>query len=155
MEEKVRWLTPEEQQAWRSFLRLHDRLRGRLSRLLQTESNVSAADFGVLVELTDAPDGRRRILDLARALEWEKSRMSHHIARMVKRGLVVRDECAEDGRGAFVVITDAGRAMIEAAAPRHVEAVRDLFLDHITPAELRTLAQVSERVVEKLDEDPS
>ncbi|MBL1111112.1 MarR family transcriptional regulator [Streptomyces sp. 110] len=155
MEDEVRWLTPEEQQAWRSFLRLHDRLRGRLSRLLQTESNVSAADFGVLVELTDTPDGRRRILDLARALEWEKSRMSHHIGRMVKRGLVVRDECAEDGRGAFVVITDAGRAMIEAAAPRHVEAVRDLFLDHITPAELRTLAQVSERVVEKLDEDPS
>ncbi|MBO3678712.1 MarR family winged helix-turn-helix transcriptional regulator [Streptomyces sp. NEAU-YJ-81] len=155
MEETVRWLTPEEQCAWRSFIRLHDRLRARLSRSLQTESNVSAADFGVLVELTDVPDGRRRFLDLARALEWEKSRMSHHIARMVKRGLVVRDECAEDGRGAFVVITDEGRAMIEAAAPRHVEAVRALFLDHITPAELRTLAQVSERVVEKLDEEPS
>ena len=81
--------------------------------------------------------------------------MSHHIARMVKRGLVVREECPEDGRGAFVVITDEGRAMIEAAAPRHVEAVRELFLDHVTPAELRTLAQVSERVVEKLDENPS
>src|SRR5438067_1074725 len=125
MEEAVRWLTPEEQHAWRSFLRLQDRLRAQLSRLLQSESHVSAADFGVLVELMDTPDGRRRILDLARALEGEKSRMSHHIARMVKRGLVVRDECPEDGRGAFVVITDAGREMIEAAAPRHVEAVRE------------------------------
>lgn len=155
MAETVRWLTPEEQHAWRSFVRLQERLRGRLSRLLQTESNVSEADFAVLVELTDAPDGRQRFLDLARALEWEKSRISHHISRMVKRGLVVREECAEDGRGAFVVITNAGRAMIEAAAPRHVEAVRALFLDHVTPAELRALAQISERVVEKLDEDAS
>ncbi|MEV5150312.1 MarR family transcriptional regulator [Streptomyces sp. NPDC052727] len=155
MDETVRWLTPEEQHAWRSFIRLHDKLRGRLSRSLQAESNVSATDFAVLVELTDVPDGRRRFQELARALEWEKSRMSHHIARMVKRGLVVREECPEDGRGAFVVITEEGRAMIEAAAPRHVEAVRELFLDHVTPAELRTLAQISERVVEKLDENPS
>jgi DNA-binding MarR family transcriptional regulator len=155
MADEARWLTPEEQHAWRSFIRLQDKLRGRLSRLLQTESNVSAADFGVLVNLTDSPDGRQRVLDLAGALEWEKSRMSHHIARMEKRGLVARDECAEDGRGAFVVITDAGRAAIEAAAPRHVEAVRDLFLDHVTPAELRMLARISERVVEKLAEDPS
>ncbi|MFI6253587.1 MarR family winged helix-turn-helix transcriptional regulator [Streptomyces sp. NPDC051016] len=155
MEQTVRWLTAEEQHAWRSFVRMHERLMGRLSRLLQAESNVSPADFAVLVELTDVPDGRRRFLDLARALEWEKSRMSHHIARMVKRGLVVRDECPEDGRGAFVVITDEGRAMIEAAAPRHVEAVRELFLDNVTPSELRLLARISERVVEKLDEEPA
>ncbi|MEU3341414.1 MarR family winged helix-turn-helix transcriptional regulator [Streptomyces sp. NPDC002144] len=151
MDETVRWLSPEEQHAWRSFIRLHDRLWGRLSRRLQAESHVSSADFAVLVELSEAPDGRRRFLELARVLEWEKSRMSHHIARMVKRGLVVRDECPDDGRGAFVVITDSGREMIEAAAPRHVEAVRELFLDHVTPAELRTLARISERVVEKLD----
>ncbi|MFI6935372.1 MarR family winged helix-turn-helix transcriptional regulator [Streptomyces sp. NPDC050287] len=155
MKEKARWLTPEEQHAWRSFVRLQERLGGRLSRLMQAESNLSVADFTVLVNLTDVPEGRRRILDLARVLEWEKSRMSHHIARMVRRGMVVRDECAEDGRGAFVVITDAGRAAIEAAAPLHVEAVRELFLDHVTPAELRTLAQISERVVSKLDEDAS
>ncbi|MFJ9558617.1 MarR family winged helix-turn-helix transcriptional regulator [Streptomyces fuscichromogenes] len=155
MEQTVRWLTAEEQHAWRSFVRMHERLMGRLSRLLQTESNVSPADFAVLVELTDVPDGRRRFQDLSRALEWEKSRMSHHIARMVKRGLVVRDECPEDGRGAFVVITDEGRAMIEAAAPRHVEAVRELFLDNVTPSELRLLARISERVVERLDEDPA
>jgi DNA-binding MarR family transcriptional regulator len=151
--EETRWLTSEEQHAWRSFVRLHEKLGGRLSRLLQSESNVSAADFGVLVTLTDVPEGRQRFQDLARELEWEKSRMSHHIARMVKRGLVVREECAEDGRGAFVVITDEGRAAIEAAAPLHVEAVRDLFLDHVTPSELRTLGQISERVVAKLDED--
>ncbi|USQ86344.1 MarR family transcriptional regulator [Streptomyces phaeoluteigriseus] len=155
MDETVRWLTPEEQRAWRAFVRLQEKLGGRLARMLQTESGLSVADFAVLVQLTDVPAGRQRFLDLARALEWEKSRMSHHIARMAKRGLVVRDECVEDGRGAFVVITDAGREAIEGAAPLHVEAVRDLFLDHVTPAELRTLAQVSERVVAKLDEDAS
>lgn len=147
------WLTPEEQHAWRSFVRLHERLGGRLAHLLQTESNVSGSDFAVLVQLTDVPEGRRRFLDLAQSLEWEKSRMSHHLSRMVKRGLVVREECPEDGRGAFIVITDAGRALLEAAAPRHVEAVRALFLDHVTPAELRLLAQISERVVQKLDGD--
>lgn len=149
----MRWLTSEEQHAWRSFVRLHEKLGGRLSRLLQSESNVSAADFGVLVTLTDVPEGLQRFQDLARELEWEKSRMSHHIARMVKRGLVVREECPEDGRGAFVVITQEGRAAIEAAAPLHVDAVRALFLDHVTPSELRTLGQISERVVAKLDED--
>lgn len=151
----MRWLTPEEQRAWRGFVRLHERLGGRLGRMLQSESNVSAADFAVLVHLTDSPEGRQRYQDLARALEWEKSRMSHHIARMAGRGMVVREECAEDGRGAYVVITDVGRAAIEAAAPRHVEAVRELFLDHVTPAELRVLAEISERVIGKLDEDPA
>ncbi|TVZ79742.1 MarR family transcriptional regulator [Streptomyces sp. BK340] len=151
----MRWLSAEEQRAWRGFVRLQERLGGRLARLLQADSHMSAADFAVLVNLTDVPEGRQRFLDLARAVEWEKSRMSHHIARMEKRGLVVRQECPEDGRGAFVVMTEAGRAAIEAAAPRHVEAVRALFLDHVTPAELRTLARIAERVVEKLDEDPS
>ncbi|MDQ0578321.1 MarR family winged helix-turn-helix transcriptional regulator [Streptomyces rishiriensis] len=155
MEETARWLTPEEQHAWRGFVRLHERLGGRLGRQLQTESNMSTADFAVLVELTDVPEGRQRFLDLAQSLEWEKSRMSHHIARMAKRGLVTRQECPEDGRGAFVVITDAGREAIEAAAPLHVEAVRALFLDHVTPAELRVLADISARVVGKLDEDKS
>ncbi|MFJ8111705.1 MarR family winged helix-turn-helix transcriptional regulator [Streptomyces sp. NPDC096132] len=155
MEENVRWLTAEEQHAWRSFVRLHEKLGGRLSRLLQTESSLSAADFAVLVNLTDVPEGRQRYQDLARALEWEKSRMSHHIARMAGRGLVVREECLEDARGAFVVVTEQGRAAIEAAAPLHVEAVRALFLDHVTPSELRTLGQISERVVKKLDEDAS
>ncbi|MFF0078313.1 MarR family winged helix-turn-helix transcriptional regulator [Streptomyces canus] len=155
MGETVRWLTPEEQRAWRGFVRLHERLGGRLGRLLQSESNVSPADFAVLVHLTDTPEGRQRYQDLARALEWEKSRMSHHIARMAGRGMVVREDCIEDARGAFVVITDVGRAAIEAAAPRHVEAVRELFLDHVTPAELRVLAEISERVIGKLDEDVS
>ena len=150
MTEEPRWLTAAEQNAWRSFVRLHDQLMGRLSQHLQAESNLSAADYAVLVNLTDIPDGRLRFLDLANAVEWEKSRMSHHITRMVKRGLVVREECAEDGRGAFVVVTEAGREAIAAAAPRHVEAVRRMFIDPLTEEELGTFAQLAKRLLERL-----
>lgn len=149
-----RWLTPAEQRAWRSYLAVHFRLDGRLSRLLQAESGLSGPDYAVLVGLTDTPDGRHRLLDLARSVEWEKSRMSHHVTRMEKRGLVAREECIEDGRGAWVVITPAGREAIEAAAPRHVEAVRRLFLDHMTPTELDLLTRVFERVTARLENDP-
>ncbi|SBT89656.1 transcriptional regulator, MarR family [Streptomyces sp. DI166] len=155
MTQTVRWLTDEEQHAWRNFVRMQEKLGARLGRSLQADFNLSSADFAVLVHLTDVPEGRLRYQDLSRALEWEKSRMSHHIARMVSRGMVAREECPEDGRGAFVVITDAGRAAIEAAAPRHVETVRALFLDHITPEELRTLARISERVVAHLEDGRS
>ncbi|MEU6825233.1 MarR family winged helix-turn-helix transcriptional regulator [Streptomyces atriruber] len=153
MTDGVNWLTAEEQHAWRSFVRLNERLIGRLSHLLQTESGLASADYAVLVNLTDVPEGRQRYQDLARALEWEKSRMSHHIARMIRRGLVVREDCPEDGRGAFAVITEAGREALATAAPLHVQAVRSLFLEHLTAAEMRTLAEVSVRVVEKLDHD--
>jgi DNA-binding MarR family transcriptional regulator len=153
MPQEPRWLTPSEQQAWRSFVRVHLRLDGLLSRRLQAESNLSSADYGVLVSLTDVPDGRQRLLELARVLEWEKSRMSHHITRMVRRGLVIREECAEDGRGAFVVITPAGRAAITAAAPLHVEAVRRLVVDVLTPEELGDLHLICERILQRLEKE--
>ncbi|GAA4846062.1 MarR family winged helix-turn-helix transcriptional regulator [Kitasatospora terrestris] len=155
MDETALGWSAEEQQAWRGFVRMNERLVGRLSRRLLAESRLSPADFAVLAHLSEAPDGRQRAQDLARSVEWEKSRMSHHIARMVGRGLVVREGCTEDGRGAFVALTEAGRAAIEAAAPLHVTAVRELFLDQVTPAELRMLARLSERVVEALDEEPA
>ncbi|MGH3712717.1 MAG: MarR family winged helix-turn-helix transcriptional regulator [Micromonosporaceae bacterium] len=153
MNETPRWLTTAEQRAWRSFIRLHEKLGGRLSRQLQADSRLSAADYAVLVNLTDVPDGRRRLQDLAKAVEWEQSRMSHQIARMARRGLVARDDCADDGRGVFVVITPAGRETIEAAAPQHVETVRRLFIDRLTPEQLRVLTEISDHIVDGLDSD--
>ncbi|WP_158839696.1 MarR family winged helix-turn-helix transcriptional regulator [Saccharothrix deserti] len=154
MDETPGWLTPTEQHAWRSFLRMQEKLAARLGRELLADSKLSTPDYGVLVELTDAPDGRRRLQDLAGALEREQSRMSHHVARMVKRGLVVREECAGDGRGVLVAITPAGREAIEAAAPQHVSAVRRLFIDRLTPEELDTLARISDRIVAALEREP-
>jgi DNA-binding MarR family transcriptional regulator len=102
-------------------------------RDLQAHSKLSGADYEILVALTDAPDGRQRFQDLAKAVDWEQSRLSHQIARMTKRGLVAREECAEDGRGAFVVLTPAGREVVDAAAPMHVATVRRLAIDALSP----------------------
>ncbi|SEM31071.1 MarR family winged helix-turn-helix transcriptional regulator [Streptacidiphilus jiangxiensis] len=142
-----RWLTPEEQHLWRTFMRMRQELDAQLARQIQAESDLSIADFSVLVVLTDVPDGRVRVLELARNLQWEKSRLSHHLARMVKRGLISRAECSEDGRGSFVLITDAGREAIEAAAPRHVELVRKLFFDPLSGEQLTQLTEISERIL--------
>jgi DNA-binding MarR family transcriptional regulator len=118
MTEQTRpWLSPAEQHAWRGFIRLHQRLTARLGRDLQAHSNLSGADYEILVALTDAPDGRRRFQELAKTVDWEQSRLSHQIARMTKRGLVAREEDPHDGRAAFVVLTPAGRKAV--AAPGH------------------------------------
>ncbi|MFC1418959.1 MarR family winged helix-turn-helix transcriptional regulator [Streptacidiphilus cavernicola] len=146
-----RWLDAAEQQAWRAFLRMQAQLTARLGRDLQADSDLSLADYDVLVHLTDLDGGRRRILELARELDWEKSRMSHHLARMAKRGLIAREECSADGRGAFIVITPAGQAAIEAAAPRHVESVRRLVFDRLSADQVAVLAAVSEKILGGLE----
>jgi len=146
-----RWLSDTEQHAWRSFLRMQAQLTTRLGRELQAESDLSIADYDVLVHLTDLEGGRRRILELARELDWEKSRMSHHLARMAKRGLIAREECEADGRGAFIAITPQGQAAIEAAAPRHVETVRRLVFDALSPEQVEALGAVSDRILKQLD----
>jgi DNA-binding MarR family transcriptional regulator len=152
MDNTIEWLAPAEQHAWRAFVRLHQKLNARLSRDLQGHSKLSGADYEILVALTDAPEGRQRFQDLAKAVDWEQSRLSHQVARMIKRDLVTREECAEDGRGVSVVITPAGREVIEAAAPRHVATVRRLVVDVLSPDELATLAVISNRILERLDD---
>src|SRR5688572_2840237 len=104
------WLTEEEQQLWRAWLALGSALPAALHRELQADAGLSLPDFDVLVQLSESADGRLRVSDLARALGWERSRLSHHVGRMERRGLVTREECVDDGRGAFVVLTSGGRA---------------------------------------------
>jgi DNA-binding MarR family transcriptional regulator len=147
----TRWLDDDEQRAWRAFLRMQGRLGAQLNRQLQADSGLSLADYDVLVRLTDTPEGRRRPFELQRDLQWEQSRLSHHLSRMQRRGLIRREECADDGRGAFVVLTETGRQAITAAAPGHVETVRRLFLDRLTPDQVVTLRQVAERVLAHID----
>ncbi|WP_103504327.1 MULTISPECIES: MarR family winged helix-turn-helix transcriptional regulator [Streptomyces] len=149
-----RWLDPEQKVAWDSFIRMQEKLIGRLSRKVQSDSGMSAADFIVLASLTESDEGRMRLLDLAKRVEWEKSRMSHQVARMAKRGLVAREECPDDGRGAFILATPAGYRAIEEAAPIHVEHVRRLFVDALTPEELDTLGRISARVLTHMETQP-
>lgn len=150
----TRWLDDDEQRAWRAWLQMQNRLTARLGRQLQQDSGLSLADYEVLVQLSETPEGRLRPFALQELLEWEQSRLSHHLSRMQRRGLVDREGCPGDKRGAFVVLTITGREAIEAAAPGHVAAVREFFLGQIDRDELRTLDLVANRVIQRLDADP-
>jgi DNA-binding MarR family transcriptional regulator len=141
------WLDDREAAAWRGFLRMQMHLEAALARQLAADSALSHQDYGVLVALSEAPEGRVRLFELAEALGWEKSRASHHVSRMAARGLVDKEPCDEDRRGAFVVITPHGQATIEAAAPGHVRAVRELFVDRLSPAQLDQLRSIAEAVL--------
>jgi DNA-binding MarR family transcriptional regulator len=147
-----RWLSTDEQHAWRGLLQMTAQLDAEVNRQLQDTSGLSKADYDVLVPLSEAPHGKLRSFELAQALCWEQSRLSHHLARMQKRGLVEREECLSDRRGAFVVLTDAGRAAIERAAPAHVETVRQLVFDGLTREQVRTLAEIGDHVLNRLQD---
>ncbi len=150
MAKKAR-LTPREDEVWRSYLRMHAQLLRHLNRQLQADSDLSLQDYEVLVHLSEAPDSRLRAFELGTALQWEKSRLSHHLSRMEKRGLVAREDCTTDARGAFVVLTPAGRGAIEANAPAHVAEVRSAFIDALTPEQLDTLGTIAATVLSRLD----
>jgi DNA-binding MarR family transcriptional regulator len=144
------WLTDDQQRAWRGLLQMSSRLDARLNRDLQQASGLSLADYDVLVLLTEAPDGRLRMFELVDELQWEQSRLSHHVARMQRRGLVAREECTTDKRGAFVVLTDAGREAIEKAAPGHVDTVRRLVFDGLSGEQVAMLETFVGRVLSRL-----
>ncbi|NED96347.1 MarR family transcriptional regulator [Phytoactinopolyspora alkaliphila] len=130
---------------------MQSKLNALLNHQLQVDSQMSLSDFVVLVVLTDTAEEKLRVSELAAALEWEKSRVSHQVTRMERRGLVQRVECPTDGRSAFVNLTPCGRAAIEAAAPQHVETVRRVFIDQLTADELQALESITTKVLERLD----
>ena len=146
----MQWLDERERRAWRALQLMQMRLTAHLSRQLAA-SGLSYPDYVVLVSLTDQPDGRMRLHELGRELGWEKSRLSHHIARMAERGLVTKERCGADRRGAYVVVTRRGREEIAAAAPGHVDAVRRMFVDRLSPQQLDEIAGAAETVLAGLD----
>ena len=148
---KTRWLTAKEERAWRALQLMQLRITSELARQLDADSSLSYSDYVVLVVLTDQPEGRIRPFELGGVIGWEKSRLSHHLARMAGRGLVSKKACDTDRRGEWIVVTDQGRQAIEAAAPGHVEAVRRLFIDRLTPDQLDVIAEAAETVLAGLD----
>lgn len=148
----TRWLTEEEQRAWRGLLRMTAQLNARANRLLLQEYGISLADYEVLVALSEAPEGQLRVFEVADALAWEQSRVSHQLARMQRRGLITREGCATDARGAFAVLTTAGRAAIVRAAPAHVEQVRQLVFDELSHEQVSALTEITTRVLDRLAE---
>ncbi|MBA2496359.1 MAG: MarR family transcriptional regulator [Acidimicrobiia bacterium] len=148
------WLDEGEQAAWRGAVRMHTHLTSQLGRRLAVESTLSYPDYEVLVALTDLPDGRLRLFELAQELGWEQSRLSHHVARMAARDLVTKEPCEEDRRGFLLAVTDEGRAAIAVAAPGHVMAVRELFIDRLTTAQLDAITEVAAAVLAASDAEP-
>ena len=145
--EPTRWLTPSEDRAWRAWLAMTERLRAQIARDLLVDSGLSDADYMVLVHLSEAEGRRVRMNDLAARLNWSKSRLSHQLARMQARGLVQREECPSDARGAFAVLGAGGLAEIERAAPKHVASVRRHLIDVLDAEQLSQLSAIAELVV--------
>ena len=146
-----RWLTADEQRAWRAYLRAGSLLTARLNRMLQADCGLSLPEYEVLVQLSEAPQGKLRPFQLGLALDWEQSRLSHMLSRMGRRGFVVRQDCAGDRRGAEVALTAAGRAAIESAAPGHVAAVRRLVFDQMDSEQAVAFGQVFEAILAGLE----
>ncbi|MFZ0665417.1 MAG: MarR family winged helix-turn-helix transcriptional regulator [Acidimicrobiales bacterium] len=140
------WLHDHEQRAWRGFLRTYERLTATLGRDLLVESGLSMQDYAVLVALSESPEGKMRAFELGRELVWEKSRVSHHIGRMIDRGLVERSTCPTDKRGAFISISAKGFTAIAGAAPGHVAAVRRYFIDQLSEPDLDALIRIADKV---------
>lgn len=137
---------------WRRYRNVNQLLDLAVERQLQREASMSLSDYSVLVTLSEADERGMRARELGAALGWDRSRVSHQVRRMEGRGLVAKGECAEDGRGTIVTLTEAGAEAIARVAPRHVEKVRELFIDVISPDEVRALTDIYERVVGRIGE---
>lgn len=147
----TRWLDEREARAWRGLQTVLQPLETALNRQLARDSALSTADYGVLVALSEADHHRMRIRELVQSTGWEKSRVSHQIRRMESRGLVVRQECPTDARGAFIRLTAQGLVTIQQAAPAHVDEVRRLVVDVLTPEQLDHLAGIAAAIGRSLE----
>jgi DNA-binding MarR family transcriptional regulator len=144
------WLSEEQQVAWRAWLGASLLLGDQLERDLKSAHGLTNAEYEVLVRLSESPGRRLRMSELANRTLASKSRLSHQISRMEADGHVVREGCAEDRRGAYAVLTDAGMARLVEAAPAHVASVRHWLVDALTPEQFSELGELCSRVVEHL-----
>lgn len=146
------WLDEHQQRVWRQWLLAHDRLNAALNQQLSLSSGLSLQDFGVLVALSEAPNHRLRSAELATTLGWERSRLSHHLGRMEKRGLILREQSSSDGRGAYAVITNEGMRQIVEVAPGHANTVKELMFMPLSPEDLDTLDRLTSGVLARVAE---
>jgi DNA-binding MarR family transcriptional regulator len=136
----VTWLDDEEMAAWRSMIEVYTGVMAALELESSERHGLAGGDYAVLVTLSEAPDERLRMCDLACSLHLSPSGITRRLDGMVKQGLVVREPSTEDRRVMLAVLTPEGRAKLDAAAPDHVDAVRRNFLDHLTRTQIRNLA---------------
>lgn len=138
-------------QLWRTLRSMNEHLSRELDRQLQRDAGISRADYGILIALFEADGQRLRTGELGDLLAWEKSRVSHQVARMEARRLVERLVCDSDGRGTWVSLTTDGKRAFLGAVREHAAAIRDLFLGELTDDEKAIMLAATSRVVAKLD----
>jgi DNA-binding MarR family transcriptional regulator len=143
-------LTAAQLAAWRSFIEVSAELSSVFSAQLQRETALSPGDYAVLLALSEAERHALRSSDLAATINWERSRLSHHIARMEKRDLIRRDECLTDNRGAEIVLTDTGASLFRRASVPHLKAIKHYFADALDPRQIDQLAEISAALREHL-----
>lgn len=135
-------MTVGELAVWRSLIDTTSELRRLLTVQLAEEAGLSSADYQVLLALSEAEGKRSRSSRLAEQMEWERSRLSHHLGRMEKRGLIRREDCATDNRGAEVVLSEEGATAFRRATAPHTKAIKRYFADALTPEQFDALADV-------------
>ncbi|MEV5433763.1 MarR family transcriptional regulator [Streptomyces sp. NPDC052701] len=148
----IRWLTPEEQRAWRAYLAASLLLEDAVDRQLQQDAGMPHLYYSVLATLSEAPGQRLRMTDLAERLKITRSRLTYAVARLERDGAVRREACASDGRGSIATLTDAGRAVLERAAPGHVATVRAALFDHLTTEQVGQLEEICTGIARALQE---
>jgi DNA-binding MarR family transcriptional regulator len=147
--------TRDELRTWRDFVETTEVLRTVLAARLQSESALSPGDYSVLLALSEAAGRRMRSSEMAAHIGWERSRLSHHLGRMEQRGLIRREDCATDNRGAEVVLEPAGAEAFRTATVPHLRAVRDLFVDALTPEQLAAAGEIAAALRAQLSRLPS
>ena len=145
---ETRWLSADEQRTWRAFLAAVQRVHDDLDRELQRDAGLPHAYYQILAMLSESPGRALRMSELADRTSSSRSRLSHAVSRLEEQGWVRRDSCATDRRGAFAVLTDAGFAVLEAAAPGHVEEVRRVLFDRLDEHQVEQLRTICEAVTE-------
>ncbi|MFI6286078.1 MarR family winged helix-turn-helix transcriptional regulator [Streptomyces sp. NPDC051018] len=150
-----RWLTDDEQRVWRAYLHATRLFDDHLDRQLQRDAGMPHLYYGLLVELSQAPQRRKRMTELAIDAKITRSRLSHAVARLEKQGWVRREDCPSDRRGQNAVLTDEGHEVLKRAAPGHVEAVRQAMFDRLSPGQVEQLGEIMRIMAEGLQPQDS
>jgi DNA-binding MarR family transcriptional regulator len=145
-----RWLSEQEQRAWRAFVESTKVLFDALDRQLQRDADMPHAYYEILVRLSEAPERALRMSELADRTRSSRSRLSHAIARLEERNWVRREDCPTDRRGQIARLTDTGFEVLAGAAPGHVEAVRAYLIEALTVEQLTQLASIGQAIVAKV-----
>ncbi|MEV6794895.1 MarR family transcriptional regulator [Streptomyces sp. NPDC051320] len=145
-----RWLTDDEQGAWRAYLQATTLLEDHLDRQLQRDAGMPHVYYGLLVQLSQAPERRLRMTELAMHAKITRSRLSHAIARLERNGWVRRENCPSDKRGQNAVLTPEGMQVLERTAPGHVAAVRQALFDRLSPEQTEQLTEIMRLIAQGL-----